>query len=79
MLTRTTGNNEHNSHVNLQSLVSSGRMTAHDKIKVPTVGQDEWYEKDPSLWHETDTLQDHLKTPVVGHEEILTIQREQRG
>jgi hypothetical protein len=52
------------------------RKAPHGKFKVPTVAQDEWREKDPSLQHETDALQDHLKTPAAGHEESLAVQRE---
>jgi hypothetical protein len=53
------------------------RKAPHGKLKVLTVGQDEWREKDPSLQHEIGALQDHLdKTPAVGHEEILAVQRE---
>ena len=28
------------------------------------------------MQHDTDALQDHLKTPAVGHEERLAVQRE---
>ena len=53
-----------------------GRKAPHGKLKVPTVGQDEWRENDPLWQHEIDALQDHLKTPAAGHEESLAVQRE---